>query len=93
MERIRAVVITEQAEEHIWGHRVRPEEVEDVCLNSDDPPILRRTREGRILALGQTAGGRYLFVVLAPMERGRFLLVTARDMEQQERRYYRQLKG
>lgn len=36
-------------------------------------------------AYGQSAAGRYLFVIFLPLGRGRAQVVTARDMTQQER--------
>jgi uncharacterized DUF497 family protein len=90
VEVIRAVEISEEREDHIWRHRVRPKEVEEVCLDEDDPPLIRRARDGRYLAFGQTTAGRYLLVVLAPTGQGVFSLVTARDMEPRERQYFQQ---
>jgi uncharacterized DUF497 family protein len=89
VETIRAVEISEEREDHIWKHLVRPDEVEDVCLTEDQPPVIRRARDGQYVVLGQTAAGRYLLVVLAPVREGVFRLVTARDMEPRERRYFR----
>lgn len=40
-------------------------------------------------AYGQSAAGRYLFVVFLPLGRGRAQVVTAREMTQKERRLYR----
>lgn len=86
---IRVVEISEEREEHIWRHQVRPDEVEDACLNDEEPPLIRRARNGQYLVFGQTAAGRYLFIVLVPIAEGVFQLVTARDMESRERRYFR----
>lgn len=40
-------------------------------------------------AYGQSAVGRYLFVVSLPLGRGRAQVVTAREMTRKERRLYR----
>jgi len=40
-------------------------------------------------AYGQSAVGRYLFVVFLPLGRGRAQVVTAREMTRKERRLYR----
>ena len=44
MFRIRNVIVTPAQEEHIWnGHRVTPEEVEEVCFSE---PLVIRGRDG-----------------------------------------------
>jgi hypothetical protein len=48
------------AEPHIHGHAVNEEEVEEVLM---DPGEDRPGRDGSRVAIGQTAGGRYLKVV------------------------------
>ena len=66
-------------------HGIEFDEVEEV-LASD--PEFRRGPRGAYYALGQTLAGRYLFVVLRPLGDGGALIVTARDMDQAERRTY-----
>ena len=70
-------------------HHVNPEEVEDVCL-SENPPFIEVGRGGSPIyyVLGQTSAGRYLFVVLRYLFRGKAKLITARDMESGEKRRY-----
>ncbi|MHB8575397.1 MAG: BrnT family toxin [Dehalococcoidia bacterium] len=90
MVRIRDVIITEEREEHIWiGHRVTPDEVEEVCFND---PLDLRGRDGSYEVYGQAEGGRYLSVFLFPRGRGVFALATARDATESERRRYQQVK-
>ena len=43
-------------------------------------------------AYGQSAAGRYLFVVFLPLGRGRAQVVTAREMTQRERRLYQRVR-
>ena len=71
--------------EHIARHEVTPEEVEQVCRFK---PKIRRGRCGRYLVLGRTAEGRYLLVVLSPKDGGKMKPITARDMDDKERRLY-----
>lgn len=71
-------------------HGVRPEEVESVFRGGS---LLRRAREGRMIALGRTDAGRYLFVVFKMKPGNVARVITARDMTYAERRYYRQRKG
>lgn len=66
---------------------MRPEEVEAVCFEGD--PLIRSGRDNLHYVLGQTPGGRYLFIVVREMRRGEVRIVTARDMDTKERVYYR----
>ena len=75
----------EDSIEHIWGHRVYPDEVEEVLKARH---LLLRGRSNRRYALGQTEAGRYLFVVLAQRKSGRYRVETARDMNTSERRRF-----
>ena len=43
--------------------------------------------------LGQTLSGRYLFVVIALRRKGVAYVVTARDMDNKEKKLYRKLVG
>jgi uncharacterized DUF497 family protein len=67
-------------------HGIEPEEVEEVFINR---PLLRKTYEDRRIALGQTDSGRYLFVVFILKPEGILRVITCRDMDEKERRYYR----
>lgn len=72
-------------------HNVRPEEVEEVFLNR---PRFRFHERGKVqgenlyVALGRTDGGRYLIVHFIFKSRSRGLVISARDMDKAERRYY-----
>ncbi len=75
----------------IWKHQVGVEEVNEVFQNS--PRVARferghRPGEDLYRALGQTDAGRYLTVIFILKKDGRALIVTAREMTQQERRIY-----
>ena len=84
--RIDDLIVEPGREEHIDRHRVTVAEVNEVVFGS---PVWRRTREGRYLLLGQTTGGRYLAIVVAPRKPGVFGLVTARDATEADRRFVR----
>ena len=71
---------------HIWRHRVEPEEVEETL---EGRYIFRRGRDGTYYVLGQSKSGRYLFVVFARKPSGRYRVVTARDMTEPERRWFK----
>lgn len=72
-------------------HSVTVWEVEDIF---DSSPHVRLAQKGNIAgenvyaAYGQTAGGRYLVVFYINKSAGRVLPISARDMENNERRYY-----
>jgi uncharacterized DUF497 family protein len=71
---------------HILRHNVIPEEVEEVCLNK---PHVRRTADMRYLIYGVTDSGRYIFVVGINKGRGIFRTITARDMTEREKSFYK----
>lgn len=87
---IRELVISPERRHHIAQHGVSPEEVEEICLAN---PYITRTRQRRLLLIGQTEVGRYLTVIIAPRSRGVYGLVTAREADEKERRLYRRKKG
>ena len=72
--------------EHIANHGVEPYEAEEVITNR---PRLKRARDRKYLAYGQTDVGRYLLVVFAPKTGDRIRVVTARDMTLAEKRAFR----
>jgi uncharacterized DUF497 family protein len=72
-------------------HRVISEEVEQVFV---DRPKIRRMNKGRYRgedvyrALGQTAAGRYLVVFFIHKMTNEALVLSARDMDDKERKSY-----
>ena len=71
-------------------HRVSPEEAEDVFFN--EPLVVRgyvrhSRRETRYYALGQTGGGRRLFVAFT-IRRSLVRVVSVREMNRRERDAY-----
>lgn len=75
----------------IRKHDVFPDEVEEVFLNR---PRYFFQQKGRVadedlyLALGQSDSGRYLVVLFILKSSRRALVISARDMNQAERRRY-----
>ena len=63
-----------------------PGEVEEVFAGDYK---VRRTRRMLYIALGETLDGRLAFVVFRRLPRGAIRVVTARDMEDSERRLFR----
>lgn len=74
--------------DHIAQHGVDPLEAEEV---GEHPRYVERWRE-RYLAWGSTAEGLLLLVVYARKPAGRYV-ISARDMEEGERRRVRRLTG
>ena len=73
----------------IRKHNVYPEEVGEV---SQGRHHARRGPGDVYYVYGQTDKGRYLFVVLARRGEGKFKVVTARDMDRSERRFYERVR-
>jgi len=89
--RIRYLIWDDWNLEHIAEHGVTPEEVKEACYSKQC--WNRRGRKGRRYILGQTEDGRYLSIILASREGGAFYTITARDMDEKERRLYRKWRG
>lgn len=72
----------------IWQkHHVTPEEVEEAIY--DDEPVCHKGTSNSYCVYGRTVSGHHLFIVLGKLGRStRYKVVTARDMQDQERRYY-----
>jgi uncharacterized DUF497 family protein len=81
----------EYTEKIIEKHGVHPEEVEEVFAGR---PKFRRGHKGKRLgedlyyALGRTEAGRYLFVVFIWKKDRRALILSARDMNRAERKWF-----
>ena len=68
-------------------HRVTPEEVEEAIC--DDEPICHKGSSNSYCVYGQAVSGRYLLIVLRKIgRRARYKVITARDMQDKEKRYY-----
>lgn len=71
---------------HIERHDFTPQEVEEIFAGDHK---IRRTRQKRYIALGETLDGRLAFVVFRRMSGGMVRVITARNMEASERRLFR----
>ena len=76
----------EDNEDHIARHGLDREDVEQAFYSSR---VIERGREGTYRVIGQTDGGRYLAIFVAPWKSGAWYVVTARDADLRERRRYR----
>jgi uncharacterized DUF497 family protein len=71
---------------HIAKHEFTPEEVEEVFAGRHK---VRRARQKLYVALGETFDGRLSFVVFRRLSKGVVRVITARDMDDAERRLFR----
>lgn len=71
---------------HIERHQFTPDEVEEVFVGDHK---IRRARQKLYIALGNTLDGRSAFVVFRRQPGGIVRVVTARDMDDSERRLFR----
>ena len=76
---------------HIAEHRVAVFEAEEAIWFCK--PIYQKAGEGKYIAYAVTEDGRYLFIVFAPKGRGRIRVISARNMVEKEKRYYKKRKG
>lgn len=88
---VRIISWDQDTVDHISRHGVSPEEVEDLLFNDDELPVIMRGREGRYLTYGKTQGGRYLLVVWVMIYR-KTKIITARDMTNKEKQFYKRAK-
>ena len=86
--RIEKISWDEDTVDHIAKHTVSPEEVEEALFNEDEPHLILRGCEGRYLFYGKTGSGRFLLVVLTISHR-KTRVITARDMTETEKQFYR----
>ncbi len=95
---VRSVVIDERVDEKLWAkHRVMDFEVHEVF---DNRPHIEWRERGKVIAnedvytaWGRTESGRYLivFFIYKKSIQEAFVL-SARDMNKSERRFYAQVK-
>ncbi|MBM4141965.1 MAG: BrnT family toxin [Nitrospira sp.] len=72
---------------HIVRHNVIPEEVEEAVFEGN--AIVLKAKEKRYIVLSKTISGRYLTIVVVFKLKGRVQVITARDMDEKERKYYK----
>lgn len=88
---IRSFDWDERNARHIAKHGASVSEVEEAILFCK--PVCQRGKQGKYVGYAVTEDGRYLFIVFGVRGSGRIRVITARDMTEKERRYYRRRKG
>ena len=73
--------------EHIALHNVEPNQVWEAPFH-----LARRQGHTRYRVYGQSVSGRYLFVVLEHIKGTIYKPITARDLNDREKRNFRRLK-
>ncbi len=87
MNKITAIQWQTERIAHIQNkHHVTPKEVEEVCFGH--PVILRGRGKQIYQVLGQTQAGRYLFIIVRFLGENRVRVITARDMDHAEHKWY-----
>jgi uncharacterized protein len=89
MRLIGSIRWTAEVIDHIARHGVKPEEIEEVCFNEDDVPLIRSGKGNLHYVFGKTDTGRLLFVVVKFLRPGEVKLITARDMDRWEKNYFK----
>ena len=75
--------------EHVARHSVVPEEVEEMIFSYPESLIEKGRENGLYLVSGQTGSGRYLFVVIKTLGKGKAKPITAREMSGKDRDHYK----
>ncbi|HID11379.1 MAG TPA: BrnT family toxin [Candidatus Latescibacteria bacterium] len=72
-------------------HGLTTREVEEACFNPSRLVLKgpKRWKKRRYLVYSQTDAGRYILVVLEPLARGEARVITARDLKEKEKRFYK----
>ena len=83
MIKIRQLIWDDWNVKHISSHKVSPREVEEACKLIKK---IFKTYKERLIILGKTKKGRLITVVLAKESKGKYYVVTARDISKKERR-------
>jgi uncharacterized DUF497 family protein len=88
---INRVIVSDAVAEKIERkHSVSEREAKEIFFNSEAPLFIRRSLKvkGRYLAYGRTYAGRYIVAAYVPLPCGNVKVISARNMNQNERRAY-----
>ena len=77
----------EKNENHIANHGVAVSEVEEAILFGS--PLYQKSKKGKYVAYTVTGNGKHLFLVFVVKGSGQIRVISARNMEKKEKRYYK----
>jgi len=83
MIKVKSLVWDEWNIEHIKKHKIEVDEAEEVCKKPEKTLL---SYKERLIVLGKTKKQKLLTIVLAPMIKNKYYVVTARAMSRKERR-------
>lgn len=89
MKTISSIKWTETSVDHIAKHAVSADEVEEVCFNENAPPLIRSGSGNLHYIFGKSDSGRLLFIVVRFIRQGEIVIITARDMNEWEKKYFK----
>lgn len=84
--KISQILWDDESVSHIARHKVFPDEVEEAIFEGN--LLMLKAKENRYFILSRTLTGRYLTIIIAFKLKGRVKVITARDMDEKERKYY-----
>ncbi|MDP3296249.1 MAG: BrnT family toxin [Thermodesulfovibrionia bacterium] len=84
--KISQILWDEESVYHIAKHGISPREVEEAIFEGS--PLVLKGRDGKYIVLSRSLSGRYLIIIAAFKLKGRVKVITARDMDEKERKYY-----
>lgn len=84
--KISQILWDEETIYHIAKHGISPKEVEEAIFEGNS--IILKGRNGRYIVLSRAMSGRYLTIVVSFKLKGRIKVITARDMDDKEQKYY-----
>ena len=84
--KIRNLIWDEWNLEHALRHGVTKDEIDEVCFSKH---VAIKSGKSKMAVWGQTYDGRYLLVILGIEDYGDYYPVSARDMDDREKRNFR----
>lgn len=83
---IRNLIWNEWNVEHTAKHGISQEEIEEACFTKH---FDIKNGKSKIAVWGQSSVGRYVIIILGIRECGDFYPISARDMEEREKKFYK----
>ncbi len=71
---------------HISSHDVTQMKVREICRSKF---WVRKATDKRYIFFGRTFSGRYIFLVMRDLGKGKFRPITARNMTEKEKKFYK----